>query len=142
MKLLLYCFFGLLALQASTCKKSTTETETPTTDTLSAPEAKIEARSADKTFICQGNEPFWNVAITAENIVYHRMGEEKVSFPYVEPQREGDSWIFQTEKSGANAIKVTVLPGECMDSMSGEKFNYSATVEINGETLKGCASES
>jgi uncharacterized membrane protein len=92
-----------------------------------------------------GNEPFWNVSvIDAEGIVYSRLGEEDLAFPYVSRTGAGgvsDAWTWGPvpDASGEHRIEVRVWGEECSDTMSDLVHPMRAIVILDGEELSGCA---
>jgi len=91
-----------------------------------------------------GNEPFWNVTIpVGDSIVYGRMGEADISFPYVASDvTEGDSVLVLgplRDSSDEHEIEVRITAGDCQDTMADIVHPMRALVVIDGEDLSGCA---
>ncbi|MEN7547180.1 DUF4377 domain-containing protein [Rapidithrix thailandica] len=88
-----------------------------------------------------GNEPFWNLEVVKDkHLRFDKLGEEAmVSVPYAEPVKEEntETYTIETEKTKLTAV-IEHTP--CEDNMSGETFELSVTLTINGETYKGCGS--
>ncbi len=106
----------------------TPEPETPGAETAPARASGIRAF---------GNEPFWSVTISeASGIVYSRLGEEDVAFPY-------DSRSYATR----DALRSTIGPLEDaagehtieIDTMADTVHPMRAIVVVDGEELRGCA---
>jgi len=91
-------------------------------------------------FKALGNEPFWNVEIGA-TIAFERMGEEKIVFPYVSPERTAGGYAYSSTLVDpvAHSIEILIERKTCMDSMSGARFDYSARVSFDGREYSGCA---
>jgi len=91
-------------------------------------------------FKALGNEPFWNVEIGA-TIAFERMGEEKIVFPYVSPERTAGGYAYSSTlvDTVAHSIEILIERKTCMDSMSGARFDYSARVSFDGREYSGCA---
>jgi uncharacterized membrane protein len=91
-----------------------------------------------------GNEPFWSVTIpTADSIVYGRMGEVDIPFPYEGSEYvEGDS-IFVLgpihDATGQHEIEIRISTQDCQDTMADVVHPMRALVTIDGEELSGCA---
>jgi uncharacterized membrane protein len=94
--------------------------------------------TVEKAYNCIGTEPFWNVKIEKAGITYHRMGEEPEVFPYQAAKKQGAGSVYETTVKGRRLV-VAITPGECSDGMSDTSYPYSVQVEIDGETLRGCA---
>ena len=91
-----------------------------------------------------GNEPFWNVTIpVGDSIVYGRMGEADISFPYAASDvTEGDSVLVLgplRDSSDEHEIEVRITAGDCQDTMADIVHPMRALVVIDGEDLSGCA---
>lgn len=92
-----------------------------------------------------GNEPFWNVAISVDSgMVYARLGEPGVRFPYAAPTTPDDSvptldFGPVTDPSGEHEIEVRIEEHECPDTMADIVHPMRATAVVDGEELSGCA---
>lgn len=92
-----------------------------------------------------GNEPFWNVTLSAaDGIVYGRLGEADIAFPYHAPQEvAGDpaSLVFGPvrDSTAQHEIEVQVSDEECPDTMADVLHPMRAKVIVDGEELLGCA---
>ena len=92
-----------------------------------------------------GNEPFWNVILSAnDGIVYGRLGEADISFPYQAPREAvGDptSLVFGPVRDSTrrHQIEVQVTDLECPDTMADAIHPMRARVILDGEELLGCA---
>ena len=92
-----------------------------------------------------GNEPFWNVTLSAsDGIVYGRLGEADISFPYRVPhEAAGDptTLVFGPvmDNTAQHEIEVQVTSEECPDTMADSIHPMRARVIIDGEELLGCA---
>ena len=64
-------------------------------------------------------------------------GQTRLEHPYVEPE------VFQDQRKSIFSVRpgeflVTIKGAGCTDSMSGEKFEVSVFIELNGRHLNGC----
>ncbi len=92
-------------------------------------------------FWCVGNEPFWQVQISAkENLIdfYDPMNQKYYSFNYMVSKVENKIAIYQAQTK-SDTIKITINKGKCNDGMSDKEYNYSAEILLNGKKFKGCA---
>ena len=85
-----------------------------------------------------GNEPFWNVSITAKGLVLQRPGEEPLALPYLEEQLPEGRLHFSSEADGQR-LSLWLAPQRCQDDMSGALRHLSGELRLNGERLTGCA---
>ena len=85
-----------------------------------------------------GNEPGWLLAIGNEAVALKRQDKPDVRIPYAAPTSEGGVTKFNivTEATRMTIRFENVL---CSDTMADSIFGWTATVEVNGQTLKGCA---
>ena len=86
-----------------------------------------------------GQEPGWLLeVITGEKILLvTNYGQTKSQYPYVEPevyQNQGKS-VFVVSQ---DKFKLTIEGIICTDIMSGENFEVSVLIELDGKKLKGC----
>ena len=92
-----------------------------------------------------GNEPFWNVTVSAAaGIVYRRLGEEEITFPYQAPRHpvdDGTTLVFGPLRtgSGEHEIEMRVSEEDCQDTMADTIHPMRAIVILDGEELTGCA---
>ena len=57
-------------------------------------------------------------------------------------RKSGDEPVIVLEASGADGdIRVTVEKRRCIDSMSGARYAYAASVDHGGAVFKGCAAQ-
>ena len=95
----------------------------------------------DVLFVASGNEPFWRLQIREDGVVMRSMNApEEIGFPA--PRRSGQSprVVYQVEGHDS-ALRISLEQRRCVDSMSGARYAWAATVEIDGKRLTGCAAE-
>ena len=89
-------------------------------------------------FRAVGQEPGWLLEITngEEILIVTNYGQDRVSHPYVEPQEDKAAarTVFQIDAQ----TSVLIEGKACTDTMSGESFDVTVTVNTGGQTLKGC----
>jgi uncharacterized membrane protein len=90
-------------------------------------------------FVATGNEPFWRVHIREDGISMWSMdspGETKYSAPELS---ETDGRISFTATGADTGIRVMLEKQRCIDTMSGSRYEYVVTAELEGMRLSGCA---
>ena len=94
-------------------------------------------------FRASGNEPFWNVEISENEIVFSQLGQPKIAFPYAPPDLSDTSRVYRsrTKERPQHRIEITLREKRCIDSMSGEHFSFVAQVSLDGRKYLGCARE-
>jgi putative lipoprotein len=85
-----------------------------------------------------GNEPGWLLAVGPEVVVLKRLGQPDVNVPGMPVARDGGVASFEARTESAR-LKARFENTACHDTMADAVFGWTATVEINGQTLKGCA---
>lgn len=111
----------------------------PTTSAPSEPQA-------DNVIVALGNEPFWNVRITAHEILYRDPEhQEGYRFPRVAAVEEGDARVFRTRRElpageeGPRTLELRIRQGACSDGMSDREYSMTAQLKIGEVTHTGCA---
>ena len=95
-------------------------------------------------FRASGNEPSWTLEISPRGLALTEMGQEgKTLFPYVPPTFTNGQVVYQGRTGGNSpkSILVRLQEQSCSDTMADARYSFSATVEIDGRTLNGCALE-
>ena len=84
-----------------------------------------------------GNEPFWNVSISAQGLVLERPGEPPLALPYLEEQLPEGRLYFSSEADGQR-LSLWLAPQRCQDDMSGALRHLSAELRLNDQRFTGC----
>ena len=86
-----------------------------------------------------GQEPSWLLEMTTgvSIMLVTDTGQTRTEYPYVEPE------VFQDLRKSVFSVrqdkfKVTIEGITCTDSMSGEIFEVSVFIELNGKQFNGC----
>ena len=87
----------------------------------------------------RGNEPFWAVDITPQQLKYYGPDRPEQTASNPGPVVQGTTAVFTAMTSQNNALVVTLIDTDCSDGMSDRVYPLTAKVEIGGETLNGCA---
>jgi uncharacterized membrane protein len=93
-------------------------------------------------YVASGNEPFWSVEIREDGIRFRSPDESKGRrYPYAITRTETGATLYATkiEKPRVSTLEVSLEPGRCVDSMSGELRAFTAHVVVDGKKLDGCA---
>lgn len=102
------------------------------------PECRQAGTLSEET-VARGNEPFWTLTIHESQMVLNRMGDDEVEYRIGDTEHENrQTRIHDTSER----LQVTISEQLCQDSMSGMYFPQHAEVELDGETLQGCAGDS
>lgn len=96
---------------------------------------------AGALFVASGNEPFWRLRVREDGIVLRSMeSADEIVFPAPEKRGQPPLITFDSGELDA-AIRVTLERRRCIDTMSGARFAWAATVSSGGRELAGCAVE-
>lgn len=95
-------------------------------------------------FRARGNEPFWGVVVSNGTILFTQPDEpQQIQFPYAAPQIAARTRTYSTSTStpAPHRLDLVLEERRCSDSMSGEIFPWVARATLDGQELRGCASE-
>lgn len=92
-------------------------------------------------FRAAGNEPGWTLEIRwgDRTVFVGDYGQTRYEFPTPEPQEDeaARSTLISTREDG-HALEVVLEARPCYDTMSGEPFETTVTVRLDGKGLSGC----
>ena len=99
---------------------------------------KIESNETVKKFVARGNEPFWTIQaneetltwITPENIQGRQLKVDKVI--------SADN-VKYIGVDGNNDFSLLIIQAPCVDTMSGEVFDFESVWTHGLERNVGCA---
>jgi putative lipoprotein len=130
------CLLAAVALLPGACR-----TAPPAGPAPADPSPWEAARARGVDFRATGNEPGWFLELDdgVQIVLVTDYGRRRYEMPAPEPEVDEAARrvTFRTEGRG-NRLVLTLAPGPCEDTMSGESFDTTVTVTIDGETLHGC----
>ena len=105
-------------------------------------EPVAEVVAEKPTWKILGTEPFWNIHIHGDTVLYTRLNENIDSIYFVNHHYSDRDSIVEfhlmyQEKEAGLTLRKSSTP--CSDGMSDNQYAYSATFIYGKETLKGCA---
>jgi len=91
-------------------------------------------------FRALGNEPGWELVMYYDRVRFTwDYGNERAEFPATQPvtdqERASSAW---TSKAGDMTIEILLQALPCLDSMSGDSFETTVTVKLDGREFHGC----
>ena len=92
----------------------------------------------EESWRAAGNEPGWLLAVGNEVVVIKRPGKPDLRLPFTPLKTEGGVTRLDAVAEG-NRLALTFEKQLCHDTMADSVFGWTATVNLNGQTLKGCA---
>lgn len=97
------------------------------------------ARRRGVDFRAVGNEPGWYLDIFEGDslVAVTAYGEQRAATPYPESVREGNRTTY-TARTEAHDLHIVIEDTPCQDTMSGEAFENTVTMTLDGETYQGC----
>ena len=91
----------------------------------------------NRTFVFRGNEPFWSLTINDENVTFNHFERDSVVFDFQSPTWQDSAWVLNA-KTENQSLTAYIAETECIDSMSGIRYDMSVQVETAGEVYRGC----
>ena len=87
-----------------------------------------------------GNEPGWALVASPANemVMLKRQGKPDISVPYAAFKTEAGVAQFEASKDNQK-LAVRFEHKQCRDTMADAVYGWTATVDLNGQVLKGCA---
>lgn len=87
-----------------------------------------------------GTEPFWAVDITdGTRFTLKRPDHPDAAFEAPGATITPGRAVWAAQAADGRTMAVTLFLSECSDGMSDRRYPMTAEVELNGETLRGCA---
>jgi len=95
----------------------------------------------DVLFVASGNEPSLRLQVREDGLSLRTMGAPGETV-FAAPKQRGQPPLVSFESAGGDAvIRVTLEQRRRVDTMSGARFAWAATVDVDGRQLSGCAAE-
>ena len=106
----------------------------------------VTAAQASGPLTVVGSEPFWNVRVTADGILYtdpeHADGWR---FPPALAVVENGARVYRSRRelpagdTGPRSLELWIREEPCSDGMSDRQYSLSAALKLDELTLNGCA---
>ncbi len=105
--------------------------------------ARVEGRcqmpgGKEEAWRAAGNDPAWALVAGSEHVRLQRYGKPEVVLPYTAFRSDGNVSRYDGASDHAKLV-VRLDKTLCRDAQANGIFAWTATVELNGEVLKGCA---
>lgn len=121
---------------STTAKDNQNNTDTVTVDIQ---QFTIAGVNLSQPFRVIGTEPFWNVDVAADEMLFAGLERDSVLFTTVETLQEDSLVNYKGESADGATLTLTLTAEECSDGMSDRVYPLSARVEMSGEVFTGCA---
>jgi len=99
-----------------------------------------DAKLSGMRFRATGNEPGWTLEIGFEtSVLVMNYGQDRYEFAAPEPSVNAETGrrLYELELVGRTLV-IELMRKECFDSMSGERFETTVTLEFGGRSYPGC----
>ncbi|WP_339914377.1 hypothetical protein [uncultured Brevundimonas sp.] len=113
--------------------------QTPEAPAIDVSPALLGGVDLSRPIRALGNEPFWAVEITPQGLIYAGVDRPEQRADNPGPVLQGTTAVYAATNGTGKALKVTLIATTCSDGMSDRTYPLTARVEIDGETLMGCA---
>jgi membrane-bound inhibitor of C-type lysozyme/uncharacterized membrane protein len=86
-----------------------------------------------------GSEPGFSIEIGPDDIAFeYDYGAKKLVFPLQSPQLRGKGRRTYDHATSSHHLRVAIEDGVCLDSMTGDAFDTTVEVTLDGRTFRGC----
>jgi uncharacterized membrane protein len=99
------------------------------------PPPSVAAESGWRAF---GNEPFWSLRISGNDVVFDRLGELPQNYSARRPTTEGNRQTWLLDNDGSR-LEISITEAACGDTMSNRNYPYTADLRFQGRSYRGCA---
>lgn len=93
---------------------------------------------SDEAWLASGNEPGWVLAAGGELVSFKRQGGGELKLPY-RPFERRDNTASYSVQGEAGRLDIRFERKLCRDGMADAVTGWSAEVNVDGKTLRGCA---
>ncbi|MGK7368845.1 MAG: hypothetical protein ACNS64_01420, partial [Candidatus Halalkalibacterium sp. M3_1C_030] len=93
-------------------------------------------------FKAHGNEPFWGLEIDIDSLIsFKAISGDSVGISMTEVKTDSTAGVVTfLSKPDKDSLSVELHPIGCMDSMSGQVYNYRVLVNKGKREYSGCGS--
>ena len=124
----------VLALAGCSDNEAPSPIETP-----AAEPAVLGGVNLDQPVRAVGTEPFWDVSIDPEAVVYSGVDQPERRGANGGPVVQGTTATWTVQPAEGEPFTVTLMATECSDGMSDRLYPLTALVEMGETRLNGCA---
>jgi uncharacterized membrane protein len=93
----------------------------------------------DEPIDASGTEPFWGLRIRTDVLELVRPDHKMQAALNRGVTVTGQQAVWTTDTTTGTPLRVTLTATACSNGMSDHAYPLSATVDLAGETLRGCA---
>lgn len=128
-----------LVLFAVACRRPSTQFAAMMTPVNQPADYSRYLKAGDE-LMAVGNEPFWSLSINPSKGImrFKALSGDSLNTPVPERQIDPDGVIRLGAAVEAGQITVLFRPDSCVDTMSGQRFDYRVDVNVRGKNYAGC----
>ena len=95
---------------------------------------------AGDELVAIGNEPSWVLTLNPSKATlrFSSMTGDSLSIPLPDRQTDPNGFIRYQAPLDNGRINVVFRPDSCVDSMSGQRFDYRVEADVRGKNYMGC----
>jgi len=94
----------------------------------------------DEAWLASGNEPGWVLAAGGDRVSLKRQGEAELTLAY-RPFERRDNLATYAARGEAGALEIRFERALCRDGMADAVTGWTASLNVDGKVLQGCAWE-
>lgn len=132
---------GFLVVMVA-CKRPSAQIRSTLTPATVNPEISDYSRhlKAGNELVVMGNEPFWSLTINpSKNILqFKTLAGDSINVPVPDRITNPNGGFRYTAGAEPGRLTAHFRPDSCVDSMSGQRFDYRVDVTFRGENYTGC----
>ena len=95
---------------------------------------------AGDDLIAMGNEPAWSLTInhSKNTLTFTALNGDSISAPLPAQQVDPNGFLRYQAETKSGLINVVFRPDSCVDSISGQRFEYRVQADVRGKSYVGC----
>lgn len=133
--------FGFLLI-VTACRRPSSQIKSTLTPVDSPAELTDYSRylKAGDEVVALGNEPFWSLTINpSKNILrFKTPSGDSITTPVPDRITDPTGGFRYTAEVESGRISAIFRPDSCVDTMSGQRFDYRVDVALRGKRYAGC----
>ncbi|KQM56936.1 MULTISPECIES: COG3650 family protein [unclassified Sphingomonas] len=112
-------------------------TPKPVATRVAPPATPAATGSVPERLTVTTNEPFYTVRIAGDSLLLSGVDLPERRFPVTDRRTAADAREWEAQADG-RTLRVRVVRAPCKDDMSGAPRDFSATLTVDGRTVRGC----
>ncbi|HEY7885154.1 MAG TPA: META domain-containing protein [Cellvibrionaceae bacterium] len=93
-------------------------------------------------FSARGQEPGWILEVNESQLnLRYQYNEKQFQAPAPKVERVNNGYRYRAQNLKGQKLQLLITQGICIDTMSDMHYPYAAQLQIDGQTLNGCAGD-